>query len=183
MRRTLPIMVAAVLALFGAGMTVSAQSWSLQINKASRFRVLSEFNDQAVLDLETGLVWERSPSTTKYAWNIYLTAHIWCDTRPIGNRLGWKLPTIQELASLVDPTHFRPALTPGHPFILSTDQATNGEFWSSTTAASDSTTPNSAWFITFYVLDPQSIVLYGSGDKSTPRYAWCVRTGSGIDPQ
>jgi hypothetical protein len=174
---------AAVLALFGAGVTVHAQSWSTQNNDPKRFKVLTQFNNEAVLDTETGLVWERSPSTAKYAWNVYLSAHIWCNTRTIGGRFGWKVPSIQELASLLDPTRFRPSLPAGHPFILSTDQATNGEFWSASTAATDSTSPNSAWFITFYPLLASDLVLYGVGDKATPRYVWCARTGSGVDPQ
>src|SRR6185503_17367616 len=82
---------AAVLALFGAGVTVHAQSWSTQNNDPKRFKVLGQFNNEAVLDNETGLVWERSPSTAKYAWNTWLSAHIWCNTRTIGGRFGWKV--------------------------------------------------------------------------------------------
>jgi hypothetical protein len=105
-----------------------------------------------------------------------------CDFKVVGNRLGWRLPTIQELASLLVPTQFKPPLPDGHPFVLTADQET-GQYWSATTAATDVDSPNSAWFVDFDILDPASFVLYGSGDKTTYRYAWCVRSGSGVDPQ
>ena len=151
-----------------------------------RFKVLAAFGGAAVFDQETGLVWEKSPSTTKTPWSPYApgaaTAHVACDTKVVGNRLGWRLPTIQELASLLVPTQFRPPLPAGHPFVLTADQDI-GQFWSATTAATDVNTPNSAWFVDFFVVDPASFVLYGAGDKTTLRYAWCVRSGQGVDPQ
>jgi hypothetical protein len=27
------------------------------------------------------------------------------------------------------------------------------------------------------------LLLHGAGDESTPRYAWCVRGGQGVNPQ
>jgi hypothetical protein len=111
------------------------------------------------------------------------TAHIVCDTKPVGNRLGWRVRTIQELGSLLDPAHSRPPLTPGHPFVLNAEQQT-GEFWSATTAATDPVSPNSAWFVDFASNNfAEGLVLYGAGDKTTPRFVWCVRTGPGTDVQ
>ena len=159
--------------------------WSRQINSPSRFQVLGQFGGAAVLDLETGLVWERSPSPDKQPWSPRNpdTAHITCDVKPVGNRLGWRVPSIQELGSLLDPTQSQPPLTPGHPFVLNADQRI-GQFWSATTAATDLASPNSAWFVDFGINNfPEGIVLYGSGDKTTQRYVWCVRTGSGTDTQ
>lgn len=161
------------------------QSWDKINNTTGRFKILSQYGNAAVLDQETGLVWERSPSTALNPWaprSAGSTAHIACTVKVVGGRLGWRLPTIQELASLLEPTQFRPPLPVGHPFILSAAQQV-GQFWSATTASTDPASGDSAWFVDFNLLDPSSFVLYGSGDKTTARYAWCVRAGQGVDPQ
>ncbi len=77
------------------------QSWSKKITGKKRFEILSAFNDQAVLDKETGLVWERSPSIKPRTWYEAVGD---CRSKNVGDRLGWRLPAIEELASLVDPT-------------------------------------------------------------------------------
>jgi hypothetical protein len=83
-----------------------------------RFIVLSNMNSAAVLDRETGLVWERSPSPGPFV--NWLQAHYVCNKLILGNRFGWRLPTVQELASLMEPRildvppiNWLPA---GHPF-------------------------------------------------------------------
>ena len=62
-----------------------------------RFIVLSNFSSAAVLDRETGLVWEQSPSPSPATW---LFAQIICLFSVTGGREGWHLPTVQELTSL-----------------------------------------------------------------------------------
>src|SRR5262245_38941655 len=93
------------------------QSWSNQIEDAAdRFLVLAEFNDEAVLDKETQLVWERTPSTTTYLWQ---NARFFCAQKAVGGRGGWRLPSFYELSSLVDPSvqdASTPRLASGHPF-------------------------------------------------------------------
>src|SRR5262249_44199650 len=89
-------------------------TWENQINNPSRFQVLKEFGDAAVFDREAGRVWQRSPDTNERIWSSALNL---CYSRNVGGRRGWRLPTIEELASLVDPTHIDPALPAGHPFL------------------------------------------------------------------
>ena len=55
----------------------------------------------AVLDHETGLVWQRVPSATSID---FLTADQTCREAKIGGRYGWRLPAIDELLSLDDDT-------------------------------------------------------------------------------
>jgi len=55
----LVLLVVAPLAIAG-----SFPSWDRKIDSAKRFKVLDRFEGEAVLDRETGLVWERSPGET-----------------------------------------------------------------------------------------------------------------------
>jgi hypothetical protein len=147
-------------------------SWDQKIscgsgNHCPRFIVLSDWNNEAVLDRETGLVWEQSPSSDTFVWQLgaQQNASFHCLTEVVGNRLGWRLPTVQELASLVDPTNNSPALPTGHPF---SNVQSSGVYWSATTALTDA---DGAWTVNF-----------GNGDltqfiKTASNYVWCVRGG------
>lgn len=43
-------------------------TWDKKINNAGRFKVLSAFGDAAVLDKETGRVWDQSPDASTRTW-------------------------------------------------------------------------------------------------------------------
>jgi hypothetical protein len=104
--------------------------WDRRIGKAQRrFKLLSEFNTEAVLDKETGLVWERSPNKNAVAWP---NARLMCAQKAVGGRGGWRLPTFNELASLVEPAVTDPTiprLPAGHPFL----DVQAAAYWSATT--------------------------------------------------
>ena len=74
--------------------------------------------DDAVLDKETRLIWQRSPLDIHFMWN---EANQYCLQLELANRRGFRMPTVEELGSLLDenggsPTS--PALLPAdHPFI------------------------------------------------------------------
>src|SRR6266513_2461374 len=87
-------------------------------SNSSRFTCV--MGGAAVRDNETGLVWEQSPSTRTFPWSRVDSqpnppAAVYCNELNVGNRKGWRLPTIQELASLVDQSQ-NPSLPAGHPF-------------------------------------------------------------------
>jgi hypothetical protein len=144
-------------------------TWDTVINGAGRFRILGGFNNAAVLDRETGLVWERSPDTGTREW---LAAHRFCIDRAVGNRnrKGWRLPTVQEIVSLVDPTRDPPSLPAGHPF----SNVQPDFYWSATTFGEN---PALAWGAGFEndLTEPGARFTA----KTTQRFVWCVRSGHG----
>jgi hypothetical protein len=158
---------------------IPSPPWGEPIQDPSRFVVLASFNNEAVYDNETGLVWEQAPNDLTRSWFL---AQADCNTRAVGNRKGWRLPTIQELASLIDPTVSDPGptLPAGHPFSnVHTPGPTNSAlYWSATTVDSPSST-TVAW-----------VVEFGSGGvgnfdklRNASTYHWCVRGGQGVNPQ
>ena len=58
-------------------------------------------NSEAVLDRETGLVWQRDGDTTSATWAEAVHD---CYTEVIGGRWSWRLPTWPELMSLSSDT-------------------------------------------------------------------------------
>ena len=141
--------------------------WDQVLPAEQRFVVLPAFNSDAVLDKETGLVWEKSPQTTAVAAsNVRLT----CANKAVGGRKGWRLPSLPELASLVDPSVASPGptLSAGHPFL--NVQPTN--YWS---ASANAENPSLMWGVGF-----------GNGavlglSKAFDQRAWCVRGGISAD--
>jgi hypothetical protein len=153
-----------------AGPYYANPSWDQTLPSDTRFIVLSNMGSDAVLDRETGLVWERSPSLSTDWFN----AEIRCNTLRTGGRLGWRMPTLQELASLVDPSVPFPnlRLPAGHPFT----NVQSSSYWSATTSAALTTL---GW-----------VVGFGSGDvlvvdrySTSSLFVWCVRGGQGVDSQ
>jgi hypothetical protein len=136
-----------------------------------RFIVLPNFGNAAILDRETGLVWERAPSAEPVSWHV---AHVRCNEFvTLGGRLGWRLPTVNELASLVDPNRTDPSLPPGHPF---TNLQLTDHYWSATT---DSRNLDNKWVVGFF----SDGDVGNARNKDDARFVWCVRGGQGTDPQ
>jgi hypothetical protein len=94
-------------------------AWSQTLAPNVRFVILSNFQSSAVLDRETGLVWARQT----VAEGGGFIADDMCRDMSLGNRVGWRLPAVAELQSLIDTSvpHSvsQPRLPAGHPFVLS----------------------------------------------------------------
>ncbi len=131
-------------------------SWDKKINNVEqRFKALPELG--GVLDSETQLVWEAIPEYSSERWE-YAVRH--CSQLKLGNRFGWRLPTLAELTTLLDvnsPTNFPNSQSFVPPPI---------GMWTSTQAGLGS---NSVWY-----LDNG----YGIAFKATKESyhgTWCVR--------
>lgn len=122
-------------------------------------------SDDIVLDKATGLVWERTTGKSQINWES-ASAH--CTEARIADRSGWRLPTVEELASLVANFDTYRALPTGHPFILEDREV----YWSATTNAGDT---SQAYMVDFYGGFPISL------PKSEGQHCWCVRGGYGHD--
>jgi hypothetical protein len=134
------------------------EPWSTKLPPSRRFTIV--IDGAAVLDNETGLVWQRAPSvgTTGHA-----TTLIVCAVADTGGRRGWRVPVLSELLSLVEPGAM-PSLPVGHPFSL----GATPRFWSHTAP------PNTN---VAFVFD------FEFGNLSNPPVTdqlrtWCVRGGA-----
>ncbi len=110
----------------------------LPVKSGNCFVSVPELNNEAVLDRETGLIWEKSPSTDNMDWN---NAVYYAYNKKVGGRKGWKLPTVEELLSLVD-TSNSPTLSSGHPF----ESVQRALYWLATTDTED---VGEAWHVDF----------------------------------
>lgn len=140
----------------------SEQNWDKKLPSASRFTILSAFGDAAVRDDETGLVWERTVETNEMSW---ADARAVCADKDVGGRKGWRLPSIAELTSLVDPSiRSGPTLPMGHPF---TNVLTD-VYWSATSVTDN---PKNAWLV-FFDTGKATFAF-----KTITFHVWCVRGG------
>jgi Protein of unknown function (DUF1566) len=150
-------------------------SWDQTLPSSTRFIVLSNMANAAVLDRETGLVWQRTPGF-EVSFGLVSSQ---CRNLNVGNRFGWRLPTQAELASLFDPSATSaPGLPPGHPF-LGLDAAEE-VFWTTTPSI-----VNPTHFLTVaYGLFPPNntfrVTMSTSSPPESSNRGWCVRGGIGI---
>jgi hypothetical protein len=123
-------------------------TWSQIIPASERFELVMD--GVAVLDKETGLVWARDACASGYI--TWQNAIQYCRMRSLGNRLGWRLPTVEEMASLVDTTESMPALPSGHPFT----NVASYLYWSITEHESDG---NNAYAVCmdFWCVEPPTV--------------------------
>jgi hypothetical protein len=148
-------------------------SWDQQLPGTTRFVVLSNWVDfdfpsggAAVLDRETGLVWQRKVGRFE-SWQFALAD---CFDATTGNRFGWRLPANYEAATLFEAS--TSAIPAGHPFIGVPSAPT--QIWTRTPADGS---PDRRYVV---LLQPGGgITLHFAALDSTLGYQWCVR-GPGL---
>ncbi len=120
-----------------------------------------------VLDRDTGLYWQKKDDNTTRSW---YGAWDYCQDMALNVGSGpawgppvtdWRLPTVDELMSIVDYETYNPAINE-----TAFPETNQSQYWSATTSAGDS---GEAWFISFS----------GGGgslmDKPSENYVRCVR--------
>lgn len=169
MKRTLAIL-AALLSLQSVAHAGPVQNWDRIVTGSRRFTVLTQFGSAAARDNETGLVWVLDTAFTA-STVFWREANTSCLTLILGNRRGWRLPTVEELSSLLDPSQLNPQLPLGHPFTVGSVQT----FWSSTTVYG--ITGNA------YVVALSGTVGLDPKTDTIPHGVWCVRGGHSTEGQ
>lgn len=142
---------------------IDLMAWDQQIDNGNqRFTVLNSFGGDAVLDKETQLVWAREP----FGVTIWLNALFLCGDASIGGRKGWRLPSLHELSSLLDPDQFNPALSTNHPF----KNVSSSIHWTSTESRASAIAPLTAWGV-----DVTQGQVHFALDITDTHTTWCVR--------
>jgi len=172
------------------GLYYATPSWDQTFTCTSsadcpRFIVLKNMNDAAVLDLATGLVWERQPSVANDT-DTRGAAMGTCWNATTGGSMGWRLPRAEELMSLADPTNFaHSSLSAGNPFqdvfYFPKPVGAVGVYWSADLAPGVPGYAISVIFYTGLATNPP-VVTYIV--PSGPSGVWCVRSANGsTNPQ
>ena len=144
-------------------------AWSQKLPATKRFELV--LDGRGVLDKETGLVWRTRPNG--YGNLAYASSQ--CTMLNIGGRAGWHLPTVEQLASLLDTSVDSPPMLPkGYPF-LNVQWGPYEDYIVYLTASTHPDDPEALWTVNFATGE------IGGDGKDQERYFWCVRGGQTYD--
>lgn len=115
----------------------------------------------AVLDKHTGLVWEETPDVTPRTWS---DAARYCVDKSVGGTIGWRLPSMEELKNVQDPS-IAPLFVPESVF----PDVQSTVYWSVKA-------PIGVSFV--HLVDSR----VSGGMKPNILPAWCVRGGVNTEP-
>lgn len=131
-------------------------------------RFLCVMGGAAVLDRETGLVWEQAPSSALQNWYSSIRR---CQETQIAGRHGWRAPKIEELRSLLDETGLLPAGVFGNVQV-------DDYYWST------SVDPANSFNAAIHRFGVAVNFAVAQKDQFSGFHVWCVRgAGAGSDYQ
>ena len=131
----------------------------------------ADTSDDLVLDKETGLIWAREPdSASQDFWSAILVCR--SDTE-LGDRKGWRLPSVEELSSLIDLSQDSPALPANHPFT----GVLNDWYWTDPPAAMGAVAWADGEDYNYVVNMGDGTVNYYADAGYPETYVWCVWGG------
>ena len=117
-------------------------------------------NNGTVTDTHTGLMWQQETPDILLTWEQALS---YCENLSLAGFTDWRLPTIEELRSIADFSHYKPAIST--TFFPDTSMSF---YWSATTYT---TITNNAWGIYFnYGYNHYDV------NKSSPSFIRAVRS-------
>jgi Protein of unknown function (DUF1566) len=119
-----------------------------------------DIGNGTVIDISTGLMWQQATPANTMTWQQALA---YCEGLSLGGYTDWRLPTKNELISLVDYSHYSPTIDPDY-----FPGTAASWYWSSTTYAGST---YDAWFVHF---DAGGVHDYGKGGSN---YVRAVRGG------
>jgi len=97
---------------------------------------LVDRGDGTIFDTRTNLLWQQSSSTKQYTWK---DAHTYCEKLDLAGYRDWRLPTIEELKTLIEKEH--------QPSICPVFKCKSDWYWSSSSYV---VYPGGAWFVYFH---------------------------------
>lgn len=120
--------------------------------------------DGTVKDNNTGLVWQQSDDGVKRNWD---TAIAYCNDLTLAGQSDWRLPTREELGSILDMGRENPAINPA---FVGTKYTSSDSYWSATSTAFATF---AAWVATYQNAGGDSYF----GVKTSAYSVRCVRGG------
>jgi hypothetical protein len=110
-----------------------------------------------VVDTKTSLTWQQTIPTDLYSWTA---ANMYCAGLDLDG-IGWRLPSVKELQTIIDDTNTNPAIDP-----TAFPNTPNVTFWTSSRLAGS---PSNAWDVFFDYGNT------GYADVAIPIRVRCVR--------
>jgi hypothetical protein len=108
------------------------------VRGTSLVNAFADNNDGTITDNATGLMWQKEKAPGSYTWQ---QAKNYCDNLTLAGKNDWRLPTKNELQSIVDYGDYNPAMST----VFGTFDSYY-PFWSSTVSAGSS---DDAWYVSF----------------------------------
>ena len=136
-------------------------AWYANLGKCTSqsFTVQTISNQKVVVNNNTGLMWQQTIPTDTYEWAL---AFSYCNFLSYAGYSDWRLPTPQELLTIVDNSKYNPAID-----ITYFPNTPSSYFWSSSSCVNYQ---DNAWYVNF---DSGSVLSYSK--TSSSRYVRCVR--------
>lgn len=136
--------------------------------KRSGFRRDNE--KEIVIDTKNGLQWQDTPKDYPIVEKTWQEAKMYCENLSLGGFNDWRLPSINELATIIDFGKYNDAIN-------SIFTNARNSYWSATSIISDLSTASELYDYYAWVVFPIQGNITGESKKSSDPDARCVRGG------